>query len=183
MQEGHQKESGVSLRPVSKDDVSFLKRVANDPSLMDIFCDEPSDEGYWQDVVDIWQADSDEEDFIIIRMSDRTEMGWLGLNGLASGEETAWLKMIALLPEFWGHGYGSDAIRHVKAHLLSKGLARIRLWTDQCNERSQTCYRRNGFVILDHRWTATGTQMVVRDRVLMECVLSDGVEDKDSEQA
>ena len=169
MQKQHQRESGIRLREVSKGDVSFLTRVANDPSLMEILCDEPSNARYWERVVSIWQADPDEEAFIITRESDDTDMGWLGINGLVSTEDTVWLKMMVLLPEFWGQRYGSYALQEVKKHLAASGSARICLWTDQCNERSQTCYRKNGFVAIDSKIASVGTRKILRERILMAC--------------
>lgn len=173
MQKKSQEDSGVSLRAVIASDIPFLCGVANDLVLMEILCDEPSGERYWQDVFAIWEADPDEEDFIIIRESDGTKMGWLGINGLASGQDVVWLKMIVLLPEFWGQGHGSDALFEVMAYSVEKGSVCMRLWTDQINERSQRCYRRNGLAAMDSKRASIGTRKVVRNRVLMECMLLD----------
>ncbi len=169
MPEQQPSESRILLRPVSQEDASFLWKVANDPSLREILCDGPSDIGVWRDAIDMWRKDPDEEVLVIVRCGDDTPMGWVGVNGLLSGDRVSWVKMIALLPEFWKQGYGSETIREVKRRLFRRGCSRIRLWTDQCNTPAQDCYRRNGFVVIERKTAAVGTRNVIRERVLMEC--------------
>lgn len=163
--------SEIILEPINKSHLKFMHTVANNNILMDIFHDNPTSIGEWDNIIDMWIKDEDEEDYVIIRKADGTRMGWIGINGLLSDNKISWIKMIALLPEFWDYGHGSEAICKVKQILKSKGFIKIQLWTDECNERAQKCYSLNGFSIIDKKQTSVGNTDYVLDRILMGCEL------------
>jgi len=158
----------ILLRVVKSDDVEFLYSISNNEELMKIFCDDKSSLEEWINYFHMWQQDDDEEVYIIIRKSDNKYLGWTGINGLLSEEKIVWIKMIALLPEFWGKGYGYTTINKLKDIINENGFNKVRLWTDKCNKRSQECYFNNGFKIIDEQESLVGTLNIPRERLLME---------------
>ncbi len=115
--------------------------------------------------------DKDEKNFIIFKKEDRVTIGWIGLNGLQSSDGIAWIKVLAILPEHWGKGYGSDSIKAIKEILREMGFKKVRLWTDEINTRARVCYEVNDFKIINKKLNAVGTLGVIRDRILLECKL------------
>lgn len=138
---------------------------------MNIFHDKPTSISEWDNIIDIWDKDEDEEDYVITRKSDGVHIGWIGINGLLSENKTVWIKMIVLLPRFWGNGYGSKVINEVKQILKSRGYREIQLWTDESNERAQKCYKLNEFSIMDKKQSSVGNRDILVNRLLMNCKL------------
>ncbi len=138
---------------------------------MNIFHDESTSISEWDNIIDIWNKDEDEEDYVITRKSDGIHIGWIGINGLLSENKTVWIKIIALLPRFWGNGYGSKVIKEVKQILKSRGYREIQLWTDESNERAQKCYKLNGFSVMDKKHGSVGNRDILVNRLLMNCKL------------
>lgn len=161
----------IQIIPVKEEDAGVIYATANNPELMEIFCDKPSELHVWQHAIKEWLKDKDENDFVIIRQTDGLSIGWIGINGLESSDGTVWIKMIAMLPEHWGKGYGSNTVKIVKDVLRNMGFSRVRLWTDECNTRAQLCYKANSFRVISKNQSTIGTLNVVRDRLLMECDL------------
>lgn len=48
-------------------------------------------------------------------------------------------------PEYWGHGYGTDALRQFLRLLSDQGIQIVILDTYASNKRAQHCFRRLGF--------------------------------------
>jgi len=162
----------VLLKTIDKGDAEFLCHVANDLALKEILGNKETDMGFWTDAVEAWSQDPDEEGFIIIRKADPVSLGWIAVNGLCSQDGIAWIKMLAILPQYWGLGYGASAVSQVKEMLSTRGFRYCRLWTDKSNSRSQKCYRRCGFEAIAEGRGIAGTGQVERDGVLMACTLS-----------
>jgi len=142
----------------------------NHPVLMQILCEDSTTVDDWADSITRWGADADQADFIIVRESGGLDIGWVGLNCLLSQDHVPFIRMLAILPDYWGMGYGTSALGKIKAILASRGFTCLRLWTDKCNERSQRCYLRNGFkTIREERRVVGSARRVMRDRILMEC--------------
>jgi GNAT superfamily N-acetyltransferase len=55
------------------------------------------------------------------------------------------LNLIYVVPERWGEGIGGLTLDEVLAEARRRGCARIHLWTDEDNERSQWLYAARGF--------------------------------------
>lgn len=160
------------LKSVSVDDVEFIHEVANDEILMEILCDQPTSLAVWQEAVGYWLSDPDEDDFIIIRQNDQTKLGWIGINGLRSDFGIAWIKIVELLPQYWGQGYGTVSVHAVQELLRQKSFTSVRLWTDECNLRARLFYEKLGFVPKGTKKDEVGNRQIIRDRVLMEYQIS-----------
>ncbi len=157
--------------PVTPAAAPFLHRLANDPLLMEALGDGPSTLATWEGAIAAWLDDPDEADFLITSVSGGPPFGWIGINGLASTDRVAWIKMLALAPAAWGNGYGSAALGAAKAWLAAERFTRVKLWTDATNIRARRCYERNGFTVEAERLTATGSPRGCRRRLCMACAL------------
>lgn len=165
------KEHEVNIKPVLKEDIKFIYEVSNNEEIMRIFHDKPTTLNQWQNFIEEWEKDVDEQNYIISRVCDGVEVGWLGINGLLSEDKIGWIKVIAISPDYWSCGYGRQAVEKVKAIFKSKGFRNIKLWTDACNKRARRCYESNGFVIQKIVEKKVGNLENVVDRVLMSCML------------
>ena len=166
----------VQLTPVTPDAAPFLHRLANDPILLVALGEGPSTLATWEEAIAAWLDDPDEEDFLIAAVSGGPPIGWMGINGLASIDRVAWIKMLALAPAAWGNGYGSAALRAAKAWLGAGRYTRVKLWTDATNMRARRCYEHNGFTVEAERLAAAGSRRGFRWRLCMVCDLEPGAE-------
>ena len=55
------------------------------------------------------------------------------------------LNLLYVVPERWGEGIGGAMLDAVLAEAKRRNCSRIRLWTDEENERSHRLYRSRGF--------------------------------------
>lgn len=165
------KNCNVLIAPVKEADEEFICSIANNENLMSIFHDNPSKLQDWQYAIKEWLQDEDVKDYIIIRKEDKLPVGWVGINGLKSKDRSAWLKIIAIKPEYWGENYGSKTVAMVKNILKEQGYKKIFLWTDEANLRAQLCYKKNNFNIIDKQKLKVGSKELFKDRLLMECDL------------
>ena len=140
-------ENEIRIRPVNEKDAEFLYQLMNCPPVMERLNEVPTTRQDWTDAVNEWLKDEDEEDYIVLSGGART--GWLGINGLLSGDGIAYLKMAAFLPEYQGRGYGTCSIRVVLDNLKRKGIEQVFLYTDSDNAPAQACYRKCGFKVVE----------------------------------
>ena len=103
--------SEIIIRPVNKQDAGFINQLMNCPSILQILNEVPTVLQDWMDAINEWLRDDDEEDYIILKHN--TPIGWIGINGLASQDKTAYIKMAVLLPEYQKQGIGAFAIRRL----------------------------------------------------------------------
>lgn len=165
------KDHKVLIIPVKEEHAEFINIIANNQELMNIFNDKSTQLRDWQLAIEEWLQDEDEKDFIIIRKEDKLPIGWIGINGLQSKDGSAWIKMIAILPEYWGKNFGSSTVKEVKDMLKSMGYKKVLLWTDEHNTRAQLCYRANNFKVIGEKKDTVGNMGIIKDRILMECSL------------
>lgn len=161
----------MCLRPVTAADAPFLHGLANDAMLLEALCDGPTSLDLWEEAIAAWRVDADEADLLILPSPSHHPVGWIAVNGLASADRVAWIKMLALSPAAWGRGYASAALRHTKGWLAAEGYVRLKLWTDAVNARARTCYERNGFTVESTKRTEVGSRKVLRERLRMVCNL------------
>ena len=137
----------IRIQNVCKDDAEFLYRIMNDQSILDALDEIPSRLEDWVDAISAWSDDPDEEDYMIF--DEKTPVGWVGINGLCSENQTAYIKMIGLLPQYQNKGIGSSVINQVLDILKSRGYAAVALYTNQNNHRAQKCYMKCGFRVIE----------------------------------
>ncbi len=84
---------------------------------------------------------------LVIETGEGQPIGTLGLINIDPYHRRAELGISIGEKEYWGRGYGSDAIRVALRHAFTEmGLRRAYLITDEDNERGIRCYQKCGFV-------------------------------------
>ena len=138
-------EKGIKIVLVNENDAVFLSELMNNEEVMTALNEVPTAAELWEDAIAEWKRDDDEEDYIIF--SGDIPVGWLGINGLLSEDKRAYIKMIALLPEYQNCGIGQYAVNQIADDLKRRGYASIGLYTNQSNIKAQQCYIKCGFKI------------------------------------
>jgi len=134
------------LRPIETHDAAFLHTLMNHPALMERLHQPPTSLADWQEAIQLWHSDPDEEG-CIVTMADQP-IGWFAVNDLLSPERIPYIKMAALLPEYQNQGLGRRVVTQLCDWLQAQGYPAVRLFTDQDNLRAQRCYQRSGFRII-----------------------------------
>ncbi|MBQ9121599.1 MAG: GNAT family N-acetyltransferase [Clostridia bacterium] len=138
--------SNIKIEEVKINDAAFIHDLMNNVRVMDALNEVPTSISDWRCAIAEWMQDSDEKDYIIL--CDATPIGWIAVNGLDSNEKKAFLKMIALLPEYHGRGIGQLAVHWVIEFLEKLGYISVALYTDETNLKAQNCYLRCGFKVV-----------------------------------
>jgi len=82
-----------------------------------------------------------------IETEDGQPVGNLGLHGIEETHGRATLGIAIGEKDFWGRGYGTEAIRRVLRYAFTElGLRRVVLEADEDNVRGIRCYEKCGFV-------------------------------------
>ena len=160
----------ILLREVTEEDVDFLFRLMNDPSLRRALGEPATQRRDWEEAVRAWSRDADEEDYIVCCQDEPA--GWFALNGLRAEDGAVFLKMAALLPEYQNRGIGCAVILRLLERLRDRGFHTVLLFTDRDNDRARACYAKCGFRVAE---TLTERLSDGRNvpRVRMECIIRD----------
>ena len=139
--------NNIKLRAVSDGDAQFLTFVMNTDSVLDALNELPTLLNDWVDAIKEWSKDNDEEDYIIT--DGEIPIGWLGINNLESADKVAYLKLVAILPEYHNKGIGRYAISQVVEMLRQRKCLKVALYTDQENYKARACYSKCGFEVTE----------------------------------
>lgn len=137
----------IKIVLVNEKDAVFLNELMNNEEVMTALNEVHTAAELWVDAIAEWEKDDDEEDYIIF--SGAVPVGWLGINGLLSEDKRAYIKMIALLPEYQNCGIGQYVVNQISDDLKRRGYVSVGLYTNQNNIRAQQCYIKCGFKITD----------------------------------
>jgi ribosomal-protein-alanine N-acetyltransferase len=89
--------------------------------------------------------------FLIFAGEPLTLIGRLGIFGIDWDKEQGELGIVIGDKQYWGHGYGRDAVSTVIHHLFTtSSLERIYLYTFVENLRAQKSFAAAGFRVVDH---------------------------------
>ena len=139
----------MRLRPPAEQDLPLFVRWLNDPEV-----------SYWlsmsegpeltleseREWYDEMRADPAQVIWCIETEEGRL-IGNLGLHAINETHGRATLGIVIGEKDFWGRGYGTEAIRQVLRYAFTElGLRRIALGTDEDNVRGIHCYEKCGFV-------------------------------------
>lgn len=137
----------INLRTVSNADAQFLTFIMNIESVLNALNEQPTKLGDWADAIKEWSKDSDEEDYII--SDGETPIGWIGINGLESADKVAYLKLVAILPNYQNKEIGYYAIKQVVEMLRQRNYLKMALYTDEENFKAKACYSKCGFEVTE----------------------------------
>ena len=160
----------IRIAEVESKDAEFLYELMNNEAVMAVLNEVPTTVDVWKEAVAEWKQDDDEKDYIIFE--DASPIGWLGINGLAAKDKTAYIKMIALLPQYQNNGIGQYVIDQAIEKLRSMGYTIVGLYTDKSNIKAQRCYLKCGFEIKNETEQKMSNGKVVK-RYRMECRLKE----------
>lgn len=129
------------LRPVNRDDIEFMRRITTEPEVLRWLPGMITDEEMllgWLDAV----RPEDHEYLIILKESG----GPIGECSLTV-ERTGSIGEIGymLLPEYWGHGYGTETARILMQQAESMGLMKVTATTHTKNTASVRILEKLGF--------------------------------------
>jgi RimJ/RimL family protein N-acetyltransferase len=84
--------------------------------------------------------------FVIQKLDDDRKIGMIDLAGLNWHARSAWVGIGIGVREFWGKGYGTDAMKIILRYGFTQlNLNRIQLDVFSYNERGQKSYEKAGF--------------------------------------
>lgn len=85
--------------------------------------------------------------FLIRRLEDDAPIGFIDLSGFNNINRDAWVGIAIGEPEYWGQGYGADAMRVLVRYGFSElNLHRVNLDVFADNPRAVKSYENAGFV-------------------------------------
>ena len=137
----------IKLRAVSDTDAQFLCSLMNTDTILSALNELPTQLGDWINAIKEWSIDDDEENYIISNCE--TPIGWIGINGLSSADKVAYIKLVAILPNYHNKGIGHYVISQVIEILRQRSYLKIALYTDQDNHKARACYSKCGFEITE----------------------------------
>ena len=139
--------NNINLRTVSDADAQFLTFIMNIDTILSALNELPTKWEDWTYAIKEWSKDNDEEDYII--SDGETPIGIIGINSLESVDKVAYLKLVAILPNYHNKGIGYYAISQVIEMLKQRNYLKIALYTDQENYKAIACYSKCGFGVTE----------------------------------
>lgn len=138
----------VRLRPRSEEDLPLFVRWYSDPEVRHwLHISENPAPTLESESRRFQEAQGAAEIDWVIETLAGQPIGSVGLQGIDTVHGRAWLGVSIGEPDFWGRGYGTDAVRAVlRCAFTQLGLRRVQLITDEDNERGIRCYEKCGFV-------------------------------------
>lgn len=139
----------VRLRAIEREDVPRFLRWFNDPEVRQYLTMyrplSRAEEERW-----VESLASRREDIVLaieVRAGDQwVHIGNVGLHRIDWKNRTATLGIVIGEREFWGKGYGTEAVRTMLRYAFGElGLNRVELETYSFNPRAIRCYEKAGF--------------------------------------
>lgn len=125
-------------------DSEFVRLLDTDPArLLSV---DKYKEWFEKDLVE--QQKNDELFFLIRTLEEDLTIGLIGLNGIQWVHGDAWVGIGLGEREYWGEGYGTDAMRILLRYAFEElNLHRLSLSVFEYNSRAIRSYEKVGFVI------------------------------------
>ena len=97
---------------------------------------------------DLEKQDPENIFFSIRTLGDDQLIGFIGLLGIAWNHGDAWVAISIGEREYWGQGYGTDAMRVLQRYAFEQlNLHRLTLLVFEYNHRAQKSYEKSGFKV------------------------------------
>lgn len=140
----------VFLRPIEESDLPVMLKWRNDPEVGKYvlpgvpFPMPMAKEKEW--LMNL-QKDDSRKVFAICERATGKHIGSVGISDIASRNRSGFFSILIGEPEYWGHGYGSEAmVLFLGFCFRILNLRRIVLEVYAYNERAINCYEKVGFV-------------------------------------
>ena len=144
----------ITFRGLEEKDMRFLADLLNNESILAALHSEKLSYDEWLDVYrKHWKNDTDEKHFILF--SEDKPAGWLKINGL-DGNDTAWLSMLAVTPEYQRKGLGTAAVSFFEEYISDRGFYSAGIHTTEDNSAAQKLYKKCGYEITERSESMTG---------------------------
>ncbi|HLJ65769.1 MAG TPA: GNAT family protein [Chloroflexota bacterium] len=137
----------VELRALETGDFPVLARWLNDAGVM-LYWGRPGNTVAPEEVAadEVRNAARGTSRKYIIQTPEGRPIGQIDYYDLDWQARSAWVSILIGDPDFWGGGYGTDAMRALLTHLFDQmGLHRVALTVHETNARAQRSYAKNGF--------------------------------------
>jgi RimJ/RimL family protein N-acetyltransferase len=138
----------VRLRAIEPADYPLLRDWLNDSDVM-LYWGRP---GNTVSLADVAQREGQEaargnsKKFIVETLEGKA-IGQIDYYDLDWQARSAWVSILIADPQFWGGGFGTDAMRTLLHYLFEQmGLHRVALTAHESNERAIRSYEKNGFL-------------------------------------
>jgi len=138
----------VDLRAIEALDLELLTAWMNDPTIM-LYWGRPGNTTTLAEVAETERRESARGNSrkYMIATKAGTRIGIIDYYDLDWVARSAWTSILVGDSEYWGGGYGTDAMRTLLRYLFRQlGLHRVSLNVHETNTRAQRSYRKNGFV-------------------------------------
>ncbi len=144
----------INFNIIEEKDIQFLSDLLNNESIIAALHNEKMPYDEWLEVYrKYWKNDTDEKHFIMF--CDDKPVGWLKINGL-DGNGTAWLSMLAIVPECQRKGLGTAAVSFFEKYISDRGFSSAGINTTEDNSAAQTLYEKCGYEVTDRSESVMG---------------------------
>lgn len=144
----------IKFNVLEENDIKFLSELLNDERILAALHSEKLSYDEWLDVYrKYWKNDTDEKHFIL--SFEDIPVGWLKINGL-DGNGTAWLSMLAVVPEYQRKGLGKAAVSFFEKYISDRGFSSAGIHTTEDNSAAQNLYKKCGYDVTECSESVTG---------------------------
>lgn len=137
----------VNLRAVEPTDYVLLWQWLNDPEVT-VYWGKPGNTPSLPQVErkERAQAERGNSQKFIVETKGAQAIGQIDYYDLDWQARSAWVSIMIAEQDYWGGGYGTDAMRALLQYLFCQlGLHRVALTVHASNTRAQRSYTKNGF--------------------------------------
>lgn len=167
----------VLVRPIERSDLSLIQKWYNDDEVMlwgsgakpDIMVSMDYLEEVWYD-----EIYSDSSTRMLIETKEGQPIGVIGYRNMNIQERRCRLSIFIGEKDFWGKGYGSDAVKAFIRFLFNRcNINRVEADTWDGNERALKCFEKCGFKIEGRLRKAKFVEGQYRDEIILGILRED----------
>jgi len=138
----------INLRTLEKNDLEQIMKWINDIEVTKYLSSflfpvsRPEEEKYLEKMM----SKNDKQKNLVIETKEGNYIGQITLDNIDWKNRNAELVIVIGNKEYWGKGYGTDAIKTLLDHAFNQmNLYNIYLWVFDYNQRGVRCYEKCGF--------------------------------------
>jgi ribosomal-protein-alanine N-acetyltransferase len=140
----------VVIRPIEKEDLTSLLSWCNDPEVMYYANDDPAPHKTLQELEEEFAKQKGEwsasMETFVIETRDGTLIGDIMYRWYRPDIRSVYIGVLIGEKEYWGHGYGTEAIKLFLRYLfIEKQLHKVAVTVSDFNKRAIRVYEKCGF--------------------------------------